>query len=110
MTKFKLKKDKFKNARGSYSRLLKLYCRKCNNFIAIYQKDGKGNLKRLYLDRIFAPENLVNLQKLKLNEIPILKCSKCNETLGTPYIYEKEKRKAFKLYQDSLIKKINKIG
>ena len=60
---FKFKKDEYKNARGTHSRVVNLYCRKCKNLLAIYQKDGPGNLRRLYLDRILYPEKLINLQK-----------------------------------------------
>lgn len=110
MSKFKFKKDKFSNARGSYSRLVNVNCRKCNNLVAVYQKDGPGNLRRMYFDRIFSPESLVNLQKKNIKEIPQLKCAKCGEIIGTPYIYEKENRKAFRLYQDAAIKKAVKLN
>lgn len=106
---FILKRDKFKSNRGGYSRLLDVCCRKCEKCILVYQKDGPGNLRRLYLDRIFAPIELVDLKKMELKTIPMLKCMNCKEILGTPYIYLKEKRKAFRLYQDSVIKKIRKI-
>ena len=89
--KLKFKKDRFRNARGSYSRLLEIKCRKCNKLICTYQKDGPGNLRRLYLDRIFTPEELKDLQKLELSKISILVCKGCREILGTPYIYPKEK-------------------
>ena len=74
-----------------------------------YQKDGAGNLRRVYLDRIFAPKQLVNLQDNSINKVKKLICPNCKEDLGTPYIYKKENRKAFKLYQDSLIKKVGKL-
>jgi hypothetical protein len=35
---------------------------------------------------------------------------KMREMIGTPYIYQKEKRKAFRVYQGALIKKILKIN
>lgn len=105
-----LKRDKFKSARGGYSRLLNVYCRKCGHLVVTYQKDGPGNLRRLYLDRIFAPENMVGLQNENLKDISFLKCMECKEVLGTPYIYPKENRKAFRLYQDSVTKKIEKIN
>jgi L-amino acid N-acyltransferase YncA len=110
MTKpeFKLKKDKFKSFRGGYSKLLDIYCRKCENIVAIYQKDGPGNLRRMYLDRIFYPENLTNLQNLNLKDIPELKCSKCGQILGSPYIYEKESRPAFRLFVDAIVKRPHK--
>ena len=103
---FKIKKDKYRAARGGSSRLLEISCRKCENEILIYQKDGPGSLKRLYLDRIFAPDNLINLQTLNLKDIPVLKCKKCKEILGIPFIYKKEKRKAFRLFVDAIIKKV----
>ena len=102
---FEFKKDKYKSARGKHSRLLNLFCRVCGEKILTYQKDGPGNLRRLYFDRIFSPKKLVNLEYKPLNKIPALSCPKCKEDIGTPYIYKKEKRKAFKIYQDALIKK-----
>jgi ribosomal protein S27E len=106
---FKFKKDKYKRARGGHSRLLNVSCRKCGNLVLIYQKDGPGNLRRLYLDRIFFPKPLADQQNKPLNQIYSLKCKICGEILGTPYIYPKEKRKAFRLYTDAVIKKIRKL-
>jgi len=108
-TGFAFKKDKYKSARGGHSRLLNVFCRKCEHLVLVYQKDGPGNLRRLYLDRIFDPAELVGLQSLSIKDVPMLKCKKCGEVLGTPYIYPKEKRKAFRLYQDAVIKKIIKL-
>ena len=90
--------------------MLNVCCRKCESVVAVYQKDGPGNLRRLYLDRIFAPANLVGLQTLSINDVPALKCKKCSEVLGAPYIYAKEKRKAFRVYQDSVIKRLRKLN
>lgn len=105
----KIKKDKYKSARGGYSRILDIYCRKCMSLVLVYQKDGPGGLRRLYLDRIFAPQSLVDLQFKDLKDIKPLKCNKCDLILGTPYLYKKEKRKAFRLYQDYIIKQTRKI-
>ena len=105
----KLKNDTYRKSRGGYSRLLNISCRKCERQICLYQKDGSGNLRRLYFDRIFTPKNLTNLESKPLNAVPILRCPKCNEDIGTPYIYKKENRKAFKVYQDMLVKKIRKL-
>lgn len=109
-TSFSFKKDKYKSARGGHSRLLNVCCRKCESVVAVYQKDGPGNLRRLYLDRIFEPAEMADLQVLNIKDVPFLKCAKCGEMLGTPYIYPKEKRKAFRLYQDSVIKRLRKLG
>lgn len=109
-TSFSFKKDKYKSARGGHSRLLDVCCRKCESVVVVYQKDGSGNLRRLYLDRIFEPTQLAGLQVLNIKDVPLLKCKKCGEMLGTPYIYPKEKRKAFRLYQDSVIKRLRKLN
>ena len=106
---FEFKRDKYKDVRGTHSRLLDLYCSLCGNKIAIYQKDGSGSLMRVYLDRILYPKKLTGLESKPLDQIQTLQCSKCKEDLGVPYIYREEKRKAFKLYQDALIKKIRKL-
>lgn len=109
-TKLKLKKDKYKSARGGYSRFLKLFCRKCDRHLLTYQKDGPGDLLRLYMDRIFYPENLVGLQKTNLREVEVLKCKSCEEIIGVPYVYMKEKRKSFRLFQGTVAKKIQKAS
>ena len=105
----KIKSDKYRKARGGYSRFLNVLCEHCGAKILVYQKDGPGPLKRLYLDRIFAPENLANFQKLSTNKIPNLTCSKCKSTLAVPYIYKKEQRKAYRLFVGAVTKKITKI-
>jgi len=110
MEKLVFKKDEYWHARGKYSRLLNIYCRKCQTLIFTYQKDGPGNLRRLYFDRIFYPKKLSNFQNTKLDNIPDLKCNSCKEILGIPYIYQKEKRKAFRLFQDAVIKKVRKLN
>ncbi len=106
--KFKIKKDKYKSSRGGYSRLLDVCCQKCNNKVLVYQKDGPGNLRRLYMDRIFSPDILTELHKKDIKKIAPLKCNKCSFIMGMPYIYTKEKRKAFRVFQDAIIKKIIK--
>jgi len=109
MEKVEFKQDKYKKVRGGYSRFLEIKCEKCGSFIATYQKDGPGPLKRMYIDRIFFPQNLVNLQKIAIKKIPNLICSKCKQIIGIPYIYKKEERPAFRLFEGSVIKKIVKI-
>ena len=99
--KLSLIEDKYRIARGGYSRMLDIRCRKCNSPLFFYQKDGPGNLRRLYLDRI------IGLKKMK--SFSVLKCNKCREILGTKYIYPKERRRAFRLYQDAVVKKVKRI-
>jgi hypothetical protein len=93
------KNDKYKKARGGYSRLLDISCQKCNEHICQYQKDGPGNLRRMYMDRIIDPEVSISKKDLSCSE---------GHLLGVKIIYEKENRLAFRLFVDSVKKKIIK--
>lgn len=106
-TQHSLKKDKYVNARGGNSHFLDLYCSKCNQHLVLYQKDGHGRLLRMYLDRIFEPQELTLLQSRisSKTEMPNLKCPKCNALIGTPMVYEAERRLAFRLIHGSFVKK-----
>jgi ribosomal protein S27E len=97
---FTFKKDQYRNARGGYSRFLNLFCESCGSHVALYQKDGPGELRRMYVDRIFVPE-------VSKNERALI-CKSCGKILGTFYTYEKEKRPAIRLYQGSIIKKVGR--
>lgn len=106
-TQHSLKKDKYVNARGGNSHFLDIFCSKCNQYIILYQKDGRGRLLRMYLDRIFEPRelSLLDLRVRSKNEMPNLKCPKCGALIGTPMIYEAERRLAFRLIHGSFVKK-----
>lgn len=93
--------DKYKKVRGGYSRLLKITCEKCSAEICQYQKDGPGNLRRMYIDRIF--NNTVSVSKKDLE------CSN-GHLLGVKMVYEKEKREAFRIFVDAIVKKIIKVS
>ena len=110
MQKVAFKKDIYRKARGGYSRFLQITCHHCDNKILVYQKDGPGELKRMYLDRIVSPENLIRLQKLSIKKIPDLICNKCKYILAIPYIYPKEKRNAYRLFVGAINKKITKLS
>ncbi len=97
MQKFNLKKDKFREQRGGYARFLNIFCDHCRAHLALYQKDGPGELKRMYLDRILAPK----IKRKKRD----FSCSSCHRVVGTFYIYQKEKRSAIRLYQGAVFKK-----
>ena len=105
-TQHTLKKDRYVNARGGNSHFLDLYCSKCGQHILLYQKDGRGSLIRLYLDRIFDPKELSELQfkSAGKNDMPNLKCPKCGSFIGTPMLYELERRLAFRLIRGSFVK------
>ena len=100
MKKIVFTKDKYSRTRGGYSRLLEISCQKCSSSICLYQKDGPGNLRRLYTDRIKDSKVLINKKDLT--------CPR-GHLLGVKIIYEKEKRPAFRLFVDSVLKKIIKL-
>ena len=101
MPKTIFKSDKYKKVRGGYSRLLDISCQKCGEHICLYQKDGPGNLRRMYIDRIIDPK--VSVSKKDLS------CPK-GHLIGVKIIYDKEKRPAFRLFVDSVVKKIIKLA
>lgn len=106
---FTLKKDTYRISRGGYARFLNIYCKTCGYHLLLYQKDGPGPLKRLYVDRIFAPKEVLAQWKGKnlLKTCP-LKCTYCQISLAKPYLYEKEARPALLLKENSIIKKVAK--
>lgn len=107
--RFNLKIDTYRKTRGGYSRFLNIYCSNCKNHILLYQKDGQGLLKRLYLDRIFAPHNLASFYLVRdIKKIPNLVCFNCNSHIGIPYKYSREKRLAFLINPISFIKKVGR--
>ncbi len=97
---FKLKKDQYTSNRGGYSEVLKLSCRKCGTFITHYQKDGPGELLRTYIDRMIDPVISGSFEVDKK-----LICPHCKRLLGLGYIYPKEKRPAYILFQNTIVKK-----
>lgn len=94
-----LKKDIYRKNRGGYSRFLNIFCDSCGAHLLLYQKDGPGELKRMYIDRILAP-------KILFSRSGEFVCLFCKKIIGTYYIYEKEKRRAIRLYQGSIFKKV----
>lgn len=93
-----MKNDQYRKARGGWSRTLEITCEKCETPVCRYQKDGPGPLKRMYLDRI------IGLQTNEEN----LTCLRCDSILGLKIVYEKENRPAYRLFQDSVKKRVIK--
>ncbi|MBI3632058.1 MAG: hypothetical protein HY225_01260 [Candidatus Vogelbacteria bacterium] len=101
MSKKILKNDKYKKARGGYSRLLQICCEKCGEEICLYQKDGPGVIKRMYIDRMIEPKVSVSNKNLECPN---------SHTLGVKYIYDKENRPAFRIFVAAITKKIIRTG
>lgn len=99
MTKNIFKNDKYKKVRGGYSRMLDISCEKCGKHVCLYQKDGPGNLRRMYLDRIIQPKVSIHRNNFSCPN---------KHLLGVKIIYKKEQRPAFRLFIDAIKKKIVK--
>lgn len=96
-------RDKYRDNRGNYSFFYNIYCENCGIHILLYQKDGPGPLKRMYLDRIIAPEELTYLDAQE--RLQNLECKQCKRMIAIPIVYEKEGRKAYALLAYVTIKK-----
>lgn len=99
MKKIKLKSDRYRAARGGSAKLLSLRCSSCDSFILLYQKDGPGQLLRCYINRIFAPKHLAELQFQEIkspSSMSALKCQGCQKLLATG-MRHKDGRLAYRL-------------
>lgn len=106
-----IKKDRFYRARGGTAYVLEISCSNCNTKICTYQKDGTGNLHRLYLDRILESNPEFNIPvyhpALTEKQIPNLVCL-CRKLIAVPMVYSKEGRLAFRLIHGTIHKKLKK--
>ncbi len=102
MDKFILKNDRYRKARGGKAFVVSVICIKCQNEVLVYQKDGDGQLKRCYLNRILLPRQLERLQHDATVQHPgdltDLCCPACDVVLGSP-IRHHDGRLAFRLRQ-----------
>lgn len=88
----KFKSDKFRKSRGGHSRWLLISCVKCKATLFLYQKDGPGILKRLYLDRI--------------TDQARTSCGECKTAIGIQTIYKKESRPVIRLFVGAIEKQV----
>ena len=98
----KLKNDRHRRVRGGSAELIDVVCSACSKRVILYQKDGPGQLLRCYVNRIFAPEELEQLQydsKLDVKSMPNLVCE-CGALIGTP-MRHRDNRLAFRLLRGS---------
>jgi ribosomal protein S27E len=108
---FSLKQDKYRKVRGGNAKFLDIYCSNCQSHLLLYQKDGPGNLLRLYLNRIFAPEALADLQHKidgsKISNLHNLTCESCGNSIGIPMVHN-DGRVAYRLRIGSFFKRVSK--
>ncbi len=94
----KLKSDQYRRVRGGTAEMIDVVCSACGKRVILYQKDGPGQLLRCYINRIFAPKELEQLQydsKLDTKSMPNLVCE-CGTLIGNPMRY-RDNRLAFRL-------------
>lgn len=105
IVRHELKRDRYSRARGGTSEFLNIYCSSCNSHVALYQKDGPGSLIRMYLDRIFEPEDLASMQNLNNKKsVPNLTCPSCNTLIAVPIVYKLENRLALHMVKGAFYK------
>lgn len=103
---FKLKNDKYRKDRGGTAKFFNVSCSACGTWLLLYQKDGPGNFLRLYLNRIFAPPHLAELQDKDIHrhqDMENLTCPKCGNLIGTPMRHIDD-RLAYRLQKGSFSK------
>lgn len=91
----KIKKDKYLQKRGGSVKILDIFCQNCSKKLFVYQKDGTGQLKRCYFNRITGDAKLEN------NEFF---CPQCKEKIGFG-IFHIDKRPAIKLLRGKIKRK-----
>lgn len=96
----KLKNDRYRKSRGGYSRLLDISCRECAKHVCFYQKDGPGNLRRMYIDRITSGKFIIRGEKFHCPS---------GHLLGIKTLYKKENRPAVRLFVDAVLKKVTRV-
>lgn len=86
------------------TKIISLGCRKCDNPVVEYKKQGTGGLVRILIGRIQGPPSLLSLKQAgKKSDLPPLTCGGCGALIGTPTIYE-GKRLAYRLIKGSFKK------
>ena len=97
-----LKNDRYRKARGGKAFVVSISCSNCQAEILVYQKDGDGQLKRCYLNRILSPKSLEKLQHdtsiRRPRDLDDLCCPTCGVVIGSP-IEHHDGRLAFRLRQ-----------
>lgn len=91
---YRIKNDKFRKARGGYSRILDITCEHCDHHVCYYQKDGPGTLRRMYVDR------MIDVRPAG----PILACDNCQRDLAVRIMWQKEDRPAYRLFVEAVKK------
>ena len=101
-----IKRDRFLQLRGGRAYRVELSCRACDTVLLQYQKDGDGQLKRCYLNRIIGPEVLLESGKFATTDkdLELLQCNSCKAKIGIPITYY-DGRLAYRLIPNTFKKR-----
>lgn len=106
------KRDSFLANRRGVVRFYNIGCRCCATTLCLYQKDGFGSLRRLYLDRVIMDKAMLGSLPNVIQEFAQefatdkkLICQGCGLLLGLGYLYQRENRPAIALFQDAIVKR-----
>ena len=86
----RIKRDSFWREREKTAEMWDILCSNCRSKVLLYQKDGRGKLHRCYLNRILDPRSYAELQdnaKITKENMPVLICRKCQQTIGYPMMH-----------------------
>lgn len=106
----KIIKDHYRKVRGGKSEILSITCGHCQTPISLYQKDGPGRLKRMYVDRTYPyDEGQTRHDPVKFeskSKMTPLACASCHTVIGLPIVYRPEHRLAYRLIPGTFKKSI----
>lgn len=83
--------DPYLHSRGGTYVMYDLHCEKCDAKLGIYQKDGPGPLKRLYVDRLQSANAPAH------DPMHVWSCL-CKRPLAIAMVYPKEDRPCWTLF------------
>lgn len=86
----KFDRDSSYKHRGGSAKWLLLKCGVCKEELSLYQKDGPGNLLRLYLDRLTSTDGERPFKQVEIDRMQPLSCLACESVIGVPMVYEKD--------------------
>jgi hypothetical protein len=90
------------------SHTIDILCGKCGAFMIQYQKKGTGQLIRLYLDKVIAPDSLSRIKSVSnKSELPLLACIDCGNRIGVAMPIERG-RWAYRMIKGSFRRKLGK--
>lgn len=101
----KLKTDRYRNARGGRAAIEAVVCSSCGQRVLLYQKDGIGQLRRCYFNRILEPAELA-LACRDEHYKQALRCTSCGALIGVPMRHT-DGRPAFRLLPGAFLRDRN---